>query len=79
MKIDTIIGEITRVLSLTSAWLGAWADTTPQTSLLVQELCSIGYKKHLIQRAVRNKASSQEVLRYKMEGPACLCSDSEII
>ena len=79
MKIDTIIGEITRVLSLTSAWLGAWADTIPQTSLLVQELCSIGYEKHLPDPTSYPQQSLQEVLRYKMEGPACLCSDSEII
>ena len=52
-KIGTIIGEITCILSLTSAW----ADTLSQTSLLIQELCSIGYEKHLIQQAIRNKAS----------------------
>ena len=53
MKIGTIIGEITRILSLTSTW----SDILSQTDLLIQELCSIGYGKHLIQQAIRNKAS----------------------
>ena len=50
-KIGTIIGEITRILALTSLW----DDVLSQVDLLLKELCSIGYPKRLISQAIKNK------------------------